>query len=163
MKEYQELVNAKIWIDSLNLLVQQREELSKQIKAYKERFYKLSSQSAKRISDAEVEEYQLTLENYERRQTELDKLIKPYNKRIRQLLGAHVSYYEDYVRSAYAAFESANERLVDAKVLTGDDMLRDNRYDTIFTVILTLALLCVVFVLIPMFIETYDSDMYYYI
>ena len=128
-KKYQELVKSKTWLDSLSNLEQQRDMLEEQVETYKNKFYKLSSQSDKLISDDVVEEYQLTLEKYKRQQTKLDKQIKQYNERKKKLLGSSRAYYKYAVGDAYDAFEKASERLAETKALTPNDMEHNNSFD----------------------------------
>ena len=118
-KKYQELVDAKIWIDSADILKQQCERLSEQAEAYKNEFYKLSSQSGKLKNSNAAEEYCLTVEDLGHRQNELSKQIEKYKYKKSGLLGS--GSYEEELDSAYDAFAEASEDLMKAKALTQDD------------------------------------------
>ena len=122
-KKYQELVDAKIWIDSADILKQQCERLSEQAEAYKNEFYKLSSQSGKLKNSNAAEEYCLTVEDLGNRQNELSKQIEKYKYKKSGLLGS--GSYEDELDSAYDAFAEASEDLMKAKALTHDDLIFD--------------------------------------
>lgn len=119
-KKYQEIVNARILLDSIDILWQQREQLLEQIDTYKDEFYKLSSQPGNIESSAAAEKYRLTMEDFTHRQTELERPLKQYIKK-RDKIFRGFSYYEDAVECTYNVFVEAIEQLTEAKALTQED------------------------------------------
>ena len=144
-KKYQELVDAKIWIDSADILKQQCERLSEQAEAYKNEFYKLSSQSGKLKNSNAAEEYCLTVEDLEHRQNELSKQIEKYEDKKSRLLESRLlgsGSYEDELDSAYDAFAEASEDLMKAKALTQDHWV-DPVFVGVLVIIFIGVLICV--------------------
>ena len=119
-KKYQEIVNARILLDSIYILRQQREQLLEQIDTYKDEFYKLSSKPGNIESSAAAEKYRLTMEDFTHRQTELERSLKQYRKK-RDKIFSGFSYYKDAVNYTYNAFVEASEQLTEAKALTQED------------------------------------------